>query len=279
MLRLHANPAGLRPGLLAAALGLAALPAGAQQAFGAAKPSLSASNSTIPGISLTATVRSGPYFANEALAVALTLRNTSKRTLQVTQPPVCRFSAALLLPGGKVAGSPLPPPPSCGGPSSPRQLKPGESLSGSALVAIPAVSGKAGQTVSARLRASVLVTLGGVSTVNPTVVGASVAIPVLVSGKPSPVRPEQTLHVAIVRIGQGFQLKATDGRNKPVAGARGWYILTAPDGPLAWGVASPGVTTCATGCLQGGAVKPKYQLQVVMAQDGYTVARTTLAYK
>jgi hypothetical protein len=245
----------------------------------AAAPSLSASGTVAPNLTLTATVRPGPYFAGEALAVQVTLRNLGRQTITLQQANACGFAAQVVVVGRTQSAQVLPPGPLCTGLPSTVTLLPGVRVSDTVVAVVPAVSGPARKTYRISLLATALMSVPGASaSAHFSLRGAVLTVPFVAPKASTGARPEQTLHLKVARDAQGFTSSVTDGRNKAVTGASGWYVVRAPDGDLAWGIAGPGRTYCGSGC-QSGTVHGVYKLTVVMERDGYSLATSVLSYK
>ena len=249
-------------------------------ADGAAKLSLNASGTFLKNVAISAQVRPGPYFANEALVVQVTVRNIAKKgTIGLSQSGSCLFTAQIVAPKGAPHAPALPPAPLCIAFSGQRTIPAGGSFTGKAMTAIPLFTGKKGAHVQVRLQvtAQLASVVGRKITINPSVTSGLVSVPVVAIKGGSAATPQQTLKISLSRDAQSFTVRAGDGRGKPVSGVVGWYVVHAPKGNLAWGEITPGRVACGYGCSMG-AGKGAYTLNVVMVRDGSSLATAALKY-
>lgn len=267
--------------LIGAIVGISLLLAAMPQAIGplqAAAPSLSANGTVAPDLTLSAAVRPGPYFAGEALMVQVTLRNLGRQTVTLQAANACRFSAQVVVVGRPVSAPLLPPAALCTGLPSTVTLLPGVRLSQTVPAVIPTLSGSKKKTYRISLLASALLSVpGAAQSAHFSLRGPTVYVPFVAPRATSGAAPGQSLLVQVGRDIQGFTVKVTDGRHKAVA-AQGWYVVHAPDGDLAWGIAGAGRIYCAAGC-QTGTARGVYRLSVLLVRDGYSLASATLTYK
>ena len=261
---------------------LLALPA-AHAAKKATPPSLNASGKVTGGLAFSTQVRSGPYFANEALLVRITIRNTGKKALTIQQPEECPFVAPVVVLGLKrpPAAPALPPADLCAGLGSisSQTLPPGGQISGTAITTIPLLTGKKGQKFTVQIRAKALLTVTGMpKATNPALMSGHVIIPAVPAKSAGGGVPQQTLRIFLAKDAQGFTVRVGDGNNRPVANAQGWYIIHGPDGDLSWGQTAAGQTYCGPDCIVG-TKKGTYVLTVTMVRDGFSLATASLTYK
>jgi len=245
----------------------------------AASPSLNVAGNLAKGLTLTATVRSGPYFANEAMIVQVRVKNSTSRTITVQTPTSCIFSAQVDVVSKPVAtGVQLPPASLCSNLPTSHTIAAGGAFSASTAAVIPQITGKTGQQFKARLHIYAHVTwIGGPKIANPNVLGGVVSIPVAALHSTGGGTPQQTLRISVTRAADSFTVHVGDGRGRPVTGAIGWYVVHAPDGDLAWGETSAGTIYCASGCASGTG-KGVYSFTVMMMRDGYSLGALTVRY-
>jgi hypothetical protein len=246
-------------------------------------PSLNASGMVAASLAFSTQVRPGPYFANEALLVHITLRNTGRKALTIQQPEECPFAAQAVVLGQKHAPTApaLPPADLCAslGGTSTQSVPPGGQLTGTAITAIPLLTGKAGQKFTVQLRARAVLTVAGMpKATNPTLLSGHVTVTAVSTKSAGGGVPQQTLRIYLAKDAQGFTVRVGDGNNRPVADAQGWYVIHAPDGNLSWGQTAAGQTYCGPDC-RVGAKKGAYTLTVTMVRDGFSLATATLTYK
>lgn len=246
---------------------------------GAASPGLGAGARVASGLTMTAQTRPGPYFAGEAIAIAISLQNSGTSTVSIQQVGACRFAAQINLLGQPIHGTLLPPSPLCSGPGlGTIALAPGARMGGTAMAVVPVKSGAPGTSYSVQLRITTQVVIGsgtGVTTLS--LLGRPAPVTAVGPAEASGALPAQTLRATAARDADGFTIAVHDALNRPVTGVAGWYVVQAPDGPLAWSATGVGRVLCGAGCA-GGAAHGTYRFSVTLVRDGYTVATASTAY-